>query len=87
MMKTTIDLPDDLIREVKLRAVLESRKLKDVIEEIFRRGLAADEPVHPPQKRYRVPLPLIPAPAGSRTFDLSGDRLLELEMEASKPNP
>jgi len=86
-MKTTIDLPDDLIREVKLRAVLESRKLKDVIEEIFRRGLAVDEPARSPQKRYRVPLPLITAPAGSRTFDLSGDRLLELEIEASRPKP
>lgn len=86
-MKTTIDLPDDLIREVKLRAVRESRKLKDVIEEVFRRGLAAPAPSRSPQKRHRVALPLIPAPPGSSTFDLSGDRLLELEIEASKPRP
>ena len=29
-MKTTFDLPPDLIRDVKLRAVHEGRKLKDM---------------------------------------------------------
>jgi hypothetical protein len=85
-MKTTVDLPDDLIREVKLRAVRESRKLKDVIEEVFRRGLAAPAPPRSPQGRHRVSLPLIPAPPGSVPFDLSGDRLLELEVEGSEPH-
>ena len=33
-MKTTVDLPDDLVREVKLRAVYEGRKLKDMVAEI-----------------------------------------------------
>jgi hypothetical protein len=28
-MKTTLDLPDDLMREVKIRAVKENRKLKE----------------------------------------------------------
>ena len=40
-MKTTIELPDALVRQVKLRAVHEGRKLKDVITELLRRGLAA----------------------------------------------
>ena len=39
-MKTTLDLPSDLLREVELRAVHEGRKLKDVVAEIIRRGLA-----------------------------------------------
>ncbi|QTN32481.1 antitoxin [Akkermansiaceae bacterium] len=40
-MKTTIDLPPDLVREMKLRAVHEGRKLKDVAADLLKRGLRA----------------------------------------------
>ena len=40
-MKTTLDLPDDLMREVKIRAVHEQKKLKDAIAEFIRKGMAA----------------------------------------------
>jgi hypothetical protein len=40
-MKTTLDLPDDLVKEVKLRAVHEGKKLKDAVAELLRKGLAA----------------------------------------------
>jgi plasmid stability protein len=40
-MKTTLDLPDDLVKEVKLRAVHEGRKLKDEMADLLRKGLAA----------------------------------------------
>jgi hypothetical protein len=40
-MKTTLDLPDKLMREVKIRAVHEQNKLKDAIAEFIRRGMAA----------------------------------------------
>jgi len=40
-MKTTLDLPDDLMREVKIRAVHEHKKLKDTIAELLRKGIAA----------------------------------------------
>ena len=40
-MKTTVELPDKLLKEVKLRAVLEGKKLKEAIEELLRKGLAA----------------------------------------------
>jgi plasmid stability protein len=38
-MKTTIELPDDLIKEVKLLAVDEGRKLKDVVADLLRQAL------------------------------------------------
>lgn len=84
-MKTTLDLPEDLVREMKFRAVREGRKLRDVAAEVFRRGLAA--PLPSSGVRHRVKLPIIPAPAGARPFELSGERLLELEMEAAEGNP
>ena len=40
-MKTTLDLPDDLVREVKLRALNENQKLKEAVAELLRRGLAS----------------------------------------------
>ncbi len=46
-MKTTLDLPDDLMREVKIRAVHEEKKLKDAIAEFLRKGLAAKSAPRP----------------------------------------
>lgn len=44
-MKTTLDLPDSLLKEVKLRALHEGRKLKDEFAELLRAGLKlADSP-------------------------------------------
>jgi hypothetical protein len=40
-MKTTLELPDDLVKEVKLRAVYEGKKLKEAVAELLRKGLAA----------------------------------------------
>ena len=57
-MKTTLELPDDLMREIKLRAVHEDRKLKDLVAELLRKGL--DAPAEGPRKvRHRVKLPII----------------------------
>jgi hypothetical protein len=42
-MKTTLDLPDELMREVKIRAVHEQKKLKDAIAEFIRKGMAASK--------------------------------------------
>jgi hypothetical protein len=47
-MKTTLDLPDDLMREVKIRAVHEHKKLKDAIAELIRKGMAAGK-TRPPK--------------------------------------
>jgi len=84
-VKTTMDLPEELVREMKFRAVREGRKLREVAEEIFRRGLAAPASPAETGTRRRVKLPLIPAPADAKPFELSGERLLELEAEATKP--
>ena len=42
-MKTTLELPENLMRAVKVRAAASDRKLKDMIEELIRRGLEATE--------------------------------------------
>jgi len=74
-VKITVDLPDDLIREVKLRAVNEGKRLKDIIAELLREGL--DHSNHPPMgvnpRRGTIEIPLFPsssdAPAGRMTLE------------------
>ena len=47
-MKTTLELPDDLMRRIKLRAVHRNRKLKDEIAQLLEAGIAqAPEPEAP----------------------------------------
>ena len=56
-MKTTLELPDELMRAVKIRAVNEDRSLKDMMAEIVRRGLAQESPGGGAEpRRVRVPL-------------------------------
>src|ERR1041384_22458 len=40
-MKTTVELPDNLLRQIKLRAVRSGKKLKETIAELLQTGLAA----------------------------------------------
>jgi plasmid stability protein len=39
-MKTTVELPDALVKQVKIRALQEGRKLKDVVADLLQKGLA-----------------------------------------------
>ena len=52
-MKTTLELPDDLMREVKIRAVHEHKKLKDIIAELLRKGIDASR-----SSRTKIPKPI-----------------------------
>lgn len=57
-MKTTLELPDELMRAVKVRAAASDRKLKDVIAEAIARGLGAivgEEDSQPPAVRAPAP--------------------------------
>lgn len=57
MVKTTLELPEDLMRRVKLRAVHRNQKLKDAIAELLERGMAAasEPPAAPrPPKPVRL---------------------------------
>jgi plasmid stability protein len=58
-MKTTIELPDELFRALKVRAASEGRLLKDVMTEVVRRGLTAPEPARGRTLARRVQLPLV----------------------------
>lgn len=58
-MKTTMDLPDELMRSIKLRAAHSNRRLRDVFVELLQRGMASHDPavdarVAPEPFRFRT---------------------------------
>ena len=84
-MKTTLDLPDELMREIKVRAAREDRKLKDLVAELLRCGLAAEEPRK--RGRNRIKFPLImglhpAAPGEELTPERVHEILLQQEVDA-----
>ncbi len=78
-MKTTIEIPDDLMREIKVKAAREDRKLRDLVPELLRRGLDAERPK---EVRNRITLPLIEtAHAAARGQELTPERVAEVLAE------
>lgn len=61
-MRTTVDLPDELLRQAKARAALNGMKLKDLIAHCIAHGLAgstlssktAAQPAEPPPSLHDI---------------------------------
>ncbi|MFU8894312.1 MAG: hypothetical protein ACNA8L_11870 [Luteolibacter sp.] len=87
-MKTTFDLPPDLVKAVKLRAVHEGRKLKDVAADLLKRGLAAPETTtHPKIAKPKIEiqangLPVVRCPANAPAKRMTADELLALQRQS-----
>ncbi|HVX84650.1 MAG TPA: antitoxin [Phycisphaerae bacterium] len=85
-MKTTIDLPSELVKELKLRAIHEGKKLKDLAADLLRQGLRSTtsrQTLRPPRviKDKKTGLPVIvsrPAPPG---LDATPERIAEVLLQ------
>jgi plasmid stability protein len=83
-VKTTLDLPEELVREMKIRAAREGRKLREIATEIFQRGLSAPEPKpKAATKGKQVKLPLLKGGTATRQFTPAelDEILLQQEVE------
>ena len=89
-MKTTLDLPDSLVKQVKLRALRDRRKLKEAVADLLRKGLSAAMRTEPDASAAVVAtdkktgLPVIEckqaaSPQGELTPDRVADILLAQE--------
>lgn len=56
-MRTTLDLPDPLFREVKTRAVQQGVTLKDLLAQYIQAGMNAPASAAAPSPRIHIPLP------------------------------
>ena len=76
-MRTTIDLPDELLRRAKATAALQGLKLKDLIAAFVERGLEAY--VSPREMRGHLgPLPEFVPRTGQPIRSLSGAEIEEI---------
>jgi len=81
-MRTTIDFPDDLFREVKARAALDGLKLKDLITRYVEQGLRKSAL---PSARHRSELPVARQATGRTLPSLTNadiQRILDEEETA-----
>lgn len=88
-MKTTLDLPDDLVREMKLRALMQGRTLRDLAADFLRQGLGMAQtkttPTVPPDSMVCIDangLPVIRSGHNAPAAHMSLDELLALEQQA-----
>jgi len=63
-MRTTIDLPDELFRQVKAKAALDGMKLKDLISRYVEQGLRGAPPASALLRRQPSELPVARAATG-----------------------
>ena len=86
-MKTTLDLPDDLMREVKVLAAQNDRKLKDLLAELLRNGMAKSKKTSSAPIRNRISLPLVDC-GKPGAIDLSSEQIDQalLEQENASAN-
>ena len=86
-MKTTLDLPDDLMREVKVLAAQSDRKLKDLLAELLRNGMAKSKKTSSGPIRNRISLPLVDC-GKPGAIDLSSEQIDQalLEQENASAN-
>jgi hypothetical protein len=90
-MKTTMDLPDELVREVKLRAVVQGRAVKDLVADLLREGLGI-EPLGRAKKRSPKSkvvigpngLPVVRCDPDAPAARMRVKELLALEQESAK---
>lgn len=78
-MRTTLELPDDLMRSVKVRAAQTDRTMTEVVAELLRAGLAT---VEDGPGAARVRLPLVRNSRTAAEEELSPDRVASLLQDA-----
>ena len=82
-MKTTLDLPNDLVCEIRLRAVNEGKKLKDVVADLIRRGLGRDDAARAmsPRKGH-IDVPLFPTAADAPVSQMTVGEIVAAEQQS-----
>lgn len=87
-VKTTFDLPDELIQEVKLRAVTQRRTVKDLMTEILRQALGIPSSAPAPKaaggmvQTGESGIPVIRCHPRAPARKMSVNALLKLERES-----
>lgn len=79
-MKTTLDLPDELVREMKLKAAHEGRKIKDVVASLIAAGIVAELAASKVARARKktLKLPLFPSAKNAPARRMSMEQIIAL---------
>lgn len=78
-MRTTVDIPDDLLRALKARAALSGVTLRELVRRLIEQGLRGSEPGQPVAPNRVQPPPVIIAPRGVPIPAIPREELRHLE--------
>lgn len=76
-MRTTLEIPDSLMRDIRVRAALSDRTLTQQITNLLRAGLNATAETAPEDSGH-VQLPLVRTSRNASTDELSPQRVGEI---------
>jgi len=84
-MRTTIDIPEHLLRRAKATAIMRGIPFKQLLAEYVELGLASSNTevpasISPPPKR-RLPPPTIKSGTGTPTYSLTNQQIEEIFLE------
>ncbi|MCO4095136.1 MAG: hypothetical protein HEQ37_17520 [Acidovorax sp.] len=71
-MRTTLDLPDDLLRHLKAQAALEGTTLKQLVLTLVERGLNTSARTRPESARSTLPTLALNKPLMADDFSTAG---------------
>lgn len=79
-MRTTLDLPDDILRRAKIAAVERGSSLRQLVIDALRQEL--ESPPHPPRKRMASPPVKLAPDSPLRSLSPEGIKRLDAEAQA-----
>ena len=79
-MKTTLDLPNELVREMKLKAAHEGRKIKDVVASLIAAGMVAESAATRAARARKgtLKLPLFPSAKNAPARRMNMEQIIAL---------
>ena len=79
-MKTTLEIPDGLFKELKAKAAMQGLRMKDVVASALKSYLT-HLPLHPKRGSPKCPFPLVRGPGGPLLKEINNQTIAKLDEE------
>lgn len=77
-MKTTIEIPDEVMRMIKIKAVKEGYKIKDLVTLLLKNALASSEKTATPPQKGNLAFPLVQCRPNAPITKMSAEEVYKL---------
>jgi hypothetical protein len=79
-VKTTLEIPDGLFKELKAKAAMQGLRMKDVVASALKSYLT-QLPLHPKRGLPKCPFPLVRGPGGPLLKEINNQTIAKLDEE------